>query len=323
VPVEGAVRRVTLTADPSGSLVVAIRCRQGTAVVSSLSKSPYLYDPADTETNATTTAAATGNSTSTNVSQSAAPLAALLDATNAESWSGGPPSPFCRLGPRLFGVAAGSAVDAQLARHRLGKIAHGYFLEGYAPSVPARAVARQWADECHYRTLQDGADDARILACASLVLDGDEVWRVEPSGQLYLCRAAAAGRGAPRAEAILAEALAHRAAAGQNKSTEEDGRNNNGSDPKEDSDLTLDADGSVSGDQQIRRAILSLSLEEALAMATRTVLATLRRPSAGDAGDGPAPAAVRVLGLTLGRGGAEWHDQDRLLRLMDRNERES
>jgi 20S proteasome alpha/beta subunit len=331
VAVERAVPRVTLPADRSSSLVVSIRCRHGTVVVSSLPKSPYLYDPRNTENNGTATTG-TPNSTPANVTQSTTadvPLAILFNTSDSESWNRGLPLPFCRLAPQLFGIAAGNAADAQLVRHRLLRIAHGFFLDGHASSIPARAVARQWADECHYRTLQDGSDDARILACSSILFDSQELWRVEPPGQFYLCRAAAAGRDAPRAEKLLVEALTRRAADSQKNLTGDsetdglDGSHSTSSTGDNSSQLSAhSADGSVSG-SRIRQVILELTFDEALAIACQTILATLQRDTTTTGGrvdaDGGRDPAVRVLGLSLGDDNVEWHDQDRLLHLIEQS----
>jgi hypothetical protein len=63
-----------------------------------------------------------------------------------------------------------------------------------------------------------------------------------------------------------------------------------------------------------------LTYEEALAIASRTILSTLRddrRALPGGRVLSDRVPEVRILGLTLDHNTAEWYDQDRLVRLIE------
>jgi 20S proteasome alpha/beta subunit len=361
VSLESAVQKLSDPLDPSGSLVVAIHCRQGMVVVASVPRSPYLYDPAAASASAessNTSASAISNeasdeintTTATNSStsednvasaQSSAtgsersrrdgndrPLLELFKAPTIDAGASDekpsmlpiypPPLPFCVMGSALLGAVGGSASDGLVLRTRLQRMAHELREDGEESGggeFMARTVARRLADSFHARTLREASDRDgnahRILACGAIVCDSRELWRVDPSGQFYRCRAAVAGRASPLAETVLMEALLDR----RKKATGADGASE---------EAATNAETGFAGyhGRHIKQDLLDLTLHEALAVATLTVRKTLQKavPSANRrGGEAERDGAIRILGMTLPIDSAsttEWHDEDRLADIL-------
>lgn len=53
----------------------------------------------------------------------------------------------------------------------------------------------------------------------ALVWDSSSIWRVDPSGQFWKCRAAAIGRSRPKVEALLVKGLLTNSTANDNNAT--------------------------------------------------------------------------------------------------------
>jgi 20S proteasome alpha/beta subunit len=355
VSLESAVQKLSDPLDPSGSLVVAIHCRQGMAVVASVPQSPYLYDPAavsasaessntsasaipneaSDERNTTTLTSSSTSEDNVASAQSSAtgsersrsddrPLLELFKSPTIDAGASDetsllvpiypPPLPFCVMGSALLGAVGGSASDGLVLRTRLQRMAHELREDGEESGggeFMARTVARRLADSFHARTLREASDRDgnahRILACGAIVCDSRELWRVDPSGQFYRCRAAVAGRASPLAETVLIEALLDRRmkAAGADGASEE-------------------AAAGVAGyhGRHIKQDLLDLTLHDALEVATLTVRKTLQKaaPSANRrGGEAERDGAIRILGMTLPIDSAsttEWHDEDRLADIL-------
>ena len=183
--IERMMQAVSNPQDPSSNLVIAIHCKEGIVVVSTEPQSPYLHRYR--ENNTTTTASeAAQNSSRT-------PLL-LLD---EDSWI--PPAPFSRLSSHLWGVTAGNAVDSQILRRKLQLHAEAFreALEDCQPHI----MARRLADNLQLSTQQAGK--GRILACSAVLVSEDQIWRVDPTGQFWKCRAVVVGRGSVKAEQEL------------------------------------------------------------------------------------------------------------------------
>lgn len=123
------------------------------------------------------------------------PRSPYTNTTTVEPWA----RPFGRLADRLLAVTGGNAVDSQIVRTILFEIAASDRAAGIDPT--AASIARQLADRFQLRTMQSG--QGRMLASTVTLTDGRDVWRVDPTGQFYRCRAAVGGRGAVEAEAKL------------------------------------------------------------------------------------------------------------------------
>lgn len=229
--------------DQSSTLVVAIHCRDGIAMVATLPRSPYLYDPEVPESEENVT-----NTTSLWLVEGEADDT-VAGRTKIEA-------PFCRLGPTLFGVTGGNAVDSQVLRDFvLHDLAQSCRDSGLLLDEPqsARLVARRLADKLQVKTQLAGK--GRLLASTAILADRNEMWRIDPTGQLFLCSAAVAGRAAKRAEERLLEAL----------------MKTDGSDSKDDNERWLT---SISPGQ-VRTAASAMTMDEAMAVAVRAVASSL------------------------------------------------
>jgi hypothetical protein len=169
------------------------------------------------------------------------------------------------------------------------------------------------ADSFHARTLREADRDGnahRILACGAVLCDQGELWRVDPSGQFYRCRAAVAGRASALAETVLVEVLKARCAR-RKKMFGDDGSSDEAA-------ANVDPGVDRYHGRQVRQDLVDLTLEEALAVATQTIRTTLPRPtpsSIRQGGEAESDGAVRILGMTLSKDSVattEWHDEDRL-----------
>jgi len=247
--VERILPLTTTMADTSSNLVVAIHCRDGVAVVASLPRSPYMYDPTHPKI--------TNSSNTTAGNESTPPSLRIFDETSAEySWN----APFCRLSTGLCGITGGNAIDSQILIDTLYDYAQGAREAMEADIFSSRVLARRLADRLQVKTQQAGK--GRLLASVAIIVDVHEVWRVDPTGQFYKCRATAAGRGAREAEHALIKELCRRYEEETRKKADEDptGQRNK---------LTIDP-------SQLHVMLSRLSTKEALALATQIVQSTIK-----------------------------------------------
>ena len=226
---------------PANNLVIAIRCQQGTVVVTSEVLSAYILTTNATESSGTTA------STADEYSSSFQSL--LLPDT------GVPRPPFSRLATNLWGITAGNAVDGQLLRLQLHSVAENIrFAQDTEDDSLAQpgTVARRLADRRQSATQQPNDEDG-LLNATALVFHRDDLWRVDPTGQFYQCQAAIVGRRAHVAEADLVRELAKRI---------------NGGDESELEKIEHDSN-------KLQRCLSGLSSEDALKLATDCIRNTL------------------------------------------------
>jgi hypothetical protein len=141
--VEGVVGAAKLN-QPRSNLVVALHCRDGLVVISTLPTSPHLN----------TTATNNNNSTSTST------LWLVKDTAT---------TPIVDLSPCITAATAGNAVDGQVLRTKLQAYAE-YAMEtqGQHPhSIQASELARRVADHLQTPTQTVGGRGGRLLAVSS------------------------------------------------------------------------------------------------------------------------------------------------------------
>jgi 20S proteasome alpha/beta subunit len=219
--VEAALRAVHEPTNPASNLVVAIQYSQGVVVVTSCPESPYMYPP-DVVTNATTTSTPCSLSV---LSPKESPLFTQLDHRH------------------VWGTTAGHLVDGQVLRQNMRAASDQVRRRRGTPTRRPAFLARLLADAAQATTQKAGNNDSRLLKCAALVVDSNEIWRVDANGQFWKCRATVVGRGAtPRVEQDLLERL----------------------------------DGGTNITSSLELRLMNLTRDEALAIATRTIRGTFR-----------------------------------------------
>jgi 20S proteasome alpha/beta subunit len=185
--VETALRDVHNPLNPSSNLVIAVKCKEGVVVVTTLPQSPYIYNNVRNETETTSNASSTTNE-SENVSDESP-----KDNSSSLLWRDYYTTPFVQLDRRIWGVSAGQAVEGQLLRrHRLLEAAEQ--ARRTSGNVQVGILARNVADAHQAQTQK--ASKGRLVACACLLMDTTTLWRVDPNGQFWKCHAAVVGRAA-------------------------------------------------------------------------------------------------------------------------------
>jgi hypothetical protein len=160
--VERILQRTLGDADvpPSSSgtnLVVALQCRDGIAVVTTVPQSPYLYTPSSNDTNNST-----GNQTTEpedSPPKEAGKHSSLLldDCDNNEVAGTVIPAPFSSLSSSVWGVTAGNIVHARVVERYWHEIASDMRRQemavdgtgangGQQLTFQTQVVARRWAD---------------------------------------------------------------------------------------------------------------------------------------------------------------------------------
>jgi len=169
ISVEEAV--TAIHSNPSSNTVLALKCRDGAVVVSTLPQSPYLLitDPYEEQI----------------LSASSSPFLRL--ATNTEA----------------IAVTAGNPVHSQQARQRVVALVKHVLRRNSDTSDALGRLARQLADQLQVKTQKDGD----VLPVALLFIDANVIWRVDPTGQFWKFQAVASGRHAARVEQLLLEKL--------------------------------------------------------------------------------------------------------------------
>ncbi|GKY97503.1 hypothetical protein MPSEU_000708500 [Mayamaea pseudoterrestris] len=217
--------------DPSYSFVIAFHTKEGIVVVASRPKSPYLFETAK---NSTT------NSSVTSIDlDHGAPKTLLHKAGKIDSLPRVFDPPFAYLSQNLMAITAGNAVDSQIVRLLLQKAA-----ESSRPSLTrlmARSFARSLADQLQQRSQQAGK--GRLLASTAILMDDQELWRVDPTGQFFQCQVAVAGRAADKIHDELLKKLSNDAM----------------------------MDGKYMSRRQLHDAVNDLSINECLLLAIRTI----------------------------------------------------
>lgn len=183
--VEGILRAVHDPLNPSSNIVVAIRYRDGVVILSTLPSSPYLFEevmPFPSSLN---------HPTHPNVTHSGNRKATLLCGTSRQGYQYNP-CPWVQLDSGIWGVTAGPVVDGQILKQRMMLAAKQAREE--KGSARASALARSLADACQIQSQK--ASEGKLLACSGLIVQDDQLWRIDPNGQFWKCHAAVLGRAA-------------------------------------------------------------------------------------------------------------------------------
>eukprot|EP00977_Amphora_coffeiformis_P001097 scaffold227_cov165-Amphora_coffeaeformis.AAC.10 len=275
--VENALEAVNADA-PTHNLVIAIQCQQGTVVVvTSEVSSAYILTTNATQSTSGTATTAEDTTASTSSSPSFPSL--LVPDTGLAR------PPFARLANHLWGITAGNAADGQLLRLQLHSVAETiqWAAENENDDDDSWAqpstVARRLADRRQRATQQPEEDDDGLLNATALVFRASDVWRVDPTGQLYQCQAAVVGRRAHVAEAYLVQQLSKRIHGGGNEKSDES------KDDKTVDDAT-----------QLQACLAGLSSEDALQLATDCIRNTLTaKKSSSSSSSSPQTISMRAL----------------------------
>eukprot|EP00980_Cylindrotheca_fusiformis_P003758 scaffold834_cov123-Cylindrotheca_fusiformis.AAC.5 len=162
--IEGVVRAAKAS-NPRANLVMAMNCRDGIVILSSVTLSPYL------------------NTTNNTL---------FLDSDSV----------FTHLSPTLVAATAGNAVDGQVLKCKLHQSCQSLVQRcGDEHMVSASKLARHIADQLQAPTQTSGK--GKLLASHSVIVGNRELWRIDPTGQFWKCQATVVGRDADKAERSL------------------------------------------------------------------------------------------------------------------------
>jgi 20S proteasome alpha/beta subunit len=278
--VEDAVHAVSSGSDPSSTSLVALQCKDGTVVVTTLPQSPYLKYAAKRKDEDMPNASL-----------------CLLDDDNEwikEQYTTVPP--FSRLQwPQIslyqtqdmdlfnttddyspptvvVAVTAGNAVESQILRQRIHQTAQRWrrspTTSELGPSDWTAGLVRAVADQHQQRTqLLSGG---RPVAATAVVLEQAKIYRIDPAGTFWICAAVVAGRQARRIEECLLDRLALKGQAGGSTPTP----------PRR---------------REIRSILSQLTIAEAIPLATECLLEGLRGEHRSEDAPFPRPRAVAML----------------------------
>ncbi len=202
--VEKVMRAVHDPSNSGSNVVVAVCYKGGVVIVTTLPQSPYLFVDASSESlNQTNVTQSAENETSTLLHDpSENETSTLLHDPSNHLYH---PCPWVQLDRRIWGVTAGPVVDGQILRQRM-MLAAQQTREARG-NVQASSLARSLADACQIQSQK--ATEGNLLACSGLVVQENELWRVDPNGQFWKCHATVLGRGATvRSETMLLHLLA-------------------------------------------------------------------------------------------------------------------
>ena len=202
------------------------------------------------------------------------------------------PSTTSILSPNLLVATGGTPTDAAVLLDRIRSVASDMHNSNFGgtgftyQSTPRKGrrsrggmfgvdgcnLARNVADMIQIPTQSIGTRSGSMLAASALIVDaaseGCNIWRIDPTGQFWSCDAAAVGKGAGVAESFLLKEIARRMKSPANvEDTEVD----------EEEEEDFDDDGIDDGmasltNQDVKKFLLSLSVDEAIALAQKCVL---------------------------------------------------
>lgn len=173
-----SVERVAQSiSDPDNNLVLAVHCRDGIVVLSTFTQSPYL--PRYNHT---------------------LPAKQHLLLPH-DTGLANPPPRFYRLAPQIWAITAGHTVDSIV----LARMMQFYAQAIRREHAPVATLARRLADALQAKTQQTGK--GKVLAATGILVSHDSIWRVDPTGQFWRCRAAVAGGNAHKAEQRLIDKI--------------------------------------------------------------------------------------------------------------------
>ncbi|KAG7365858.1 proteasome subunit [Nitzschia inconspicua] len=227
--VEAALKASKLVT-PRSNVVVAMKCRQGLLLVTTVPTSPFLNTTTISSSTTTTTTISEMVSDTDNeqdVKTTATTTTTfrslfLLDETCETTTT----SPILLDGPLfphdVVAATGGNAVDGKLLRHALASLitrdvqsvsgleplGHRHrTINGPWHVVSAKRLARDMAN-----LLQVGTQDLRkatipLLASSLVVLGQKEIWRIDPTGQFWNCHLTVIGQDSDAVEASLYQSL--------------------------------------------------------------------------------------------------------------------
>lgn len=206
----------------SGSnLVIALYCRDGLVVVSTVPTSPFLNTTSSVRVVVDDNDKSDNENDNGNIHVSTQSLFLFHDDRSADDNVSDDTAsqrrrrplsatsvPIFDLHPCLVAATAGNAVDGQILRTRLAKLGvEALEMQGRTePNVRASTVAKNLANQLQSPTQQSGGSDP-LLASTAVILGNRELWRIDPTGQFWKCHAVAVGAEADRVEEILYQRL--------------------------------------------------------------------------------------------------------------------
>lgn len=196
----------------SSTVAIALCCSEGVVVVSTLPESPYLQmretGAKDSDRTAKEEATESQDDDSTDAnsrpSVEASSFRTLL--LNYQDVGVSPilMPPFARIRDDVLSITAGNPIHSQLLQQHLSRFNSR---QSYH-TAPSSALARQLADRMQQATQQS---DRMMQHATVLVWDThQQLWRIDPTGQFWLCKAVVAGRCARATEQILLRELRQR-----------------------------------------------------------------------------------------------------------------
>ena len=219
------------------------------------------------------------------------------------------PSTMSILSPHLLVATGGTPTDAAVLLDRIRSVASDMHNSNFGGTgftyqstsrkgrrsrsgmfgVDGCNLARNVADMIQIPTQSIGTRAGSMLAASALIVDaaseGCNIWRIDPTGQFWSCDAAAVGRGAGVAESFLLKEIARRMKSPANvedAEIDDDEEEENGDDGIDDGMASLT-------NQDVKKFFLSLSVDEAIALAQKCVLKVyeddLKLPDPSDADD--------------------------------------
>ena len=202
------------------------------------------------------------------------------------------PSTMSILSPNVLVATGGTPTDAAVLLDRIRSVASdmhnsNFGCTGFTYQSTSRkgrrsrsgmfgvdgcSLARNVADMIQIPTQSIGTRAGSMLAASALIVDaaseGCNIWRIDPTGQFWSCDAAAVGRGAGVAESFLLKEIARRMKSPANvedAEIDDDEEEENGDDGIDDGMASLT-------NQDVKKFLLSLSVDEAIALAQNCLL---------------------------------------------------
>ena len=213
------------------------------------------------------------------------------------------PSTLSILSPTLLVATGGTPTDAAVLLDRIQTVASDMHNSNFGGTgftyqstpkqgqrfksgmfgVEGSVLARNVADIVQGTTQSIRSRAGSMLAASAIIVDtkageggGDsQIWRIDPSGQFWSCDAATVGRGAGVAEAFLLKEIARRmkypADMKGSRGDEEGDDDDDEEEEESDADDLKEAMASLSN-QDVKKFLRSLSMNEAIALARDCVL---------------------------------------------------
>ncbi|KAG7351756.1 proteasome subunit [Nitzschia inconspicua] len=211
--VEAALKASKLVT-PRSNVVVAMKCRHGLLLVTTVPTSPFL-NTTTTIQYPTTTGDNEQDATTTTTSFRSL---FLLDETCKTTTT----SPIVLDGPLfphdLVAATGGNAVDGKLLRHALSSLIsrdiqsvsglepfghHHHTINDPWHVISAKKLARDMANLLQVATQDLRKATIPLLASSLVILGQDEIWRIDPTGQFWNCHLTVIGQDSDAVETSL------------------------------------------------------------------------------------------------------------------------